>query len=551
MVLREAASLLQAANDSRARESFRTLRAILRTGKLEPDNRLFSTAIAKCMRAKDRRDAMALLREMPQPTIADYNAVLAGFGKADDLQRREIEEMVEQMAARNLRPDRTTYYALLSACVAIWDGKSAEGLLREAAGKMALEEGMWTLVITAYVKENDPENAERIYRELMTQDLRLNYLRQTEGKLIKAYEALRNGPGALRILKGMSDPNIIDCNMTLSAHLKRADREIKWEGIRQVMLIMQANNLQSNRSTYTTIMNAHAEDGNGRDAEAMLRNLGPVMLRDFRLWDICMLAYALAGDGRRAERLFREMQAHGIKPNPIGYRRVIKAYSKTGAWMECDRLFREMLGQIPELIPDTQTIDLMTSIYARINGGEGAVQLLEGTLSSSARTVWNVALGAVLEARNFPRAAALWRRMREQDPPITPTVEGCIQLISMFVEAGDMESASRCIDDTVEAGVFTRTAGYDRRWDELDFHFDAVVHPAYHASRSGITVALAVALLGYHLRKGSLRDTTHLIVGGGSGSGRIKEAVLQVLDLWQRPYVEAQRNPGRLVPLPS
>mmetsp|Transcript_1966 Transcript_1966/g.7483 ORF Transcript_1966/g.7483 Transcript_1966/m.7483 type:complete len:337 (+) Transcript_1966:1036-2046(+) len=217
---------------------------------------------------------------------------------------------MEKMLAAGVEPDAITYNSVIHANSVSGNVEGAERWLEEMR-RRGLETSVatFTAVIDACAKSGDVPRAERWMGRMLEQNVKPNVV--TFSAMIDACAKAGNVPRAEHWLERMTEQGI-----------------------------------KPNAHSFCTLINACAKAAGPNGAESAERWLDRSeeagVVNDVVIYSSVIDACGKAGDAERAMRVYRRMQANGIKPHIVALAALARPFAYRGDWIKVESIATEM-----------------------------------------------------------------------------------------------------------------------------------------------------------------------------------------------------------------
>jgi len=299
---------------------------------LSRDSSSFNAVIACHNRQGNFHAAERLVRFMCQygiePDVVTLAAAVHSFARGK--RPKKAEEMFEMILMRGqTRADVVSFNALIDAWVKAEDVQRAKYWL-ERMLEVGVEPTVisYTTVLNAYAKQGNIEAAEEIMEQMKSKQLEAN---------VVTYTALINA-------------------CVKAGDVLRAERFFGF---------MNAAGIEANAMTFSSVLNVCAKAGDYKRAEAWLEKMCCFVVPTEVCFNNVIDACAKAGQAARAEDWLWRIKgtSHGLSPTRQSFTAAAQGYAKSGAFLDVERLFRAMEAEGIRMDPFCLTVQL--SAYAR------------------------------------------------------------------------------------------------------------------------------------------------------------------------------------------
>ena len=389
-----------------------------------------------------------------------------------------VEKIETWKSSKRLQPDTKTYAMVMEAAARCTKDHSEGVLFAESLLERQLEESMtkfsmqptkfsFVTIMNGWVLSGRSEAPQKIEKWID----RLSTLHE-EGwpdlqPEISMYNILLNGwarvgnvKKAESLLQAMleneipAQPDLISFTSLLNAYAKKKDPNAT---VRAEALLEQMHELfqsgydiaKPNVVSYSTVIDAHARLGQGKQAEALLRKLeelyqktqDPDWKPDAEIYNTLILAYARSNQPDLADYVLQRMYKEGItKPNERSFNAVLSAWARAGAAEKAEEILTSMhelhVDGSLECKPTVVTYNTVLNSWAKSNRKdawkrcETILKHMEELSAAGEDEVkpntitWNTVLGCFAKAQQIHRAENLlddfttaWREQRVDGKP--------------------------------------------------------------------------------------------------------------------------------------
>lgn len=285
---------------------------------------IFSTNALVDMYAKagHLEHAITVFREIAQPDIVSWNAVIAGcvLNERHDL----ALELFMKMQKTATRPNMFTLSSTLKACAGTGN-KELGRQLHAILIKRNIESDMFVRVglIDTYSKCNLMVDAKMIFDMMRGKDL------IAWNALISGYSHNGDDKQAVKTFAEMHKKGIEFNQTTLSTTLKSTASLQAIKVCEQVHAHSTKSGIQSDTYVQNSLVDAYGKCGFLDDAVKIFRELST---RDLVAFTSLISAYAQHGHGEEALKLYLEMQEKGQKPDPFVCSSLLNACANLSAY---------------------------------------------------------------------------------------------------------------------------------------------------------------------------------------------------------------------------
>lgn len=297
--------------------------------------------------------ATKVFEEIPEPTIASFNAAISGFSRNGFF--KEAVKIFGLVGTRNLKPDSVTVSCLLSQC-----GDHKQGMqLHSWAIKSGVEADIYagTALLSMYLKCGDMISAERLYEWIPCKNV-VCYNSYMSG-------LFQNGIH-LRVLNMFNDmrrssnerPNSVTLISVAStcSNLKylRLGRQVHGYTVKV--------GLGFETKVGTSLVDMYSKCGSWGSAYAVFKELHSI--RNMVTWNSMIAGMMLNNQYEIAIELFGQLKDGGLKPDSTTWNSMINGFSQLGKEAEAFMFFRKMLsdGVMPSVKSITSLLPVCSAL---------------------------------------------------------------------------------------------------------------------------------------------------------------------------------------------
>jgi len=293
--------------------------------------RQFTKQIVACGKNQQLNHALDLLSQMEaqglNPDRIVYNALISACEK--DSRCEKALQLFDDMQRKGIAPDVITYNTLISAC--------RRGKAHEKALQLFMQmqsEGYtpdvitYSALISTYEASQQPEQAIDIFKMMLRQGLKPNVV--TYSTLINVCSKSRYPEKALDVFEHMQQQGLQPNVITYSALISACEKCKRPDAALMLFLEMQRAGLTPNIITYSCLISA-CEKGNkpemALEVFAAMQEQG--LQPDIIIYTVLISACEKCGQPERALELFQRMQRDGHEPNVMAYGSLVTALSRS------------------------------------------------------------------------------------------------------------------------------------------------------------------------------------------------------------------------------
>jgi pentatricopeptide repeat protein len=399
--------------------------------------------------AADLRGAWRFVTDMQANGISPNAVTCAILLKGTTQSVQEVSRVLVLIDAMAEPMDEVLFMAVAEACVRInrldMLTKQLERFRRQATQGLSAE--TYGSLIKAYGRTRDTKRVWELWGEMMGGAPQLTSV--TLGCMIEALVANGQSKEAWKLVKDMlSDPstqtlvNTVICSSILKGFAYSKDAE-------KVMTIykeMQARNIQPNKITFNTILNAFAQCGTMHHAPKLLQDMkmvSPPIEPDIVTYSTVVKGYCCEGSLDRALQVFEDMRQEGkCAPDEVMFNSLLAGCAKEFRLEDALQLLDDMRKS--GIAPSNYTLSQLVKLMCRCRRLEQAFTILED-ISNEYNFKINIQVYTCLIQGCFfhgqtDKALAVYDKIRKEElcpDALTYTVlaRGCLR-------AGDVAKAA-------------------------------------------------------------------------------------------------------------
>ncbi|KAI9125951.1 hypothetical protein K1719_003369 [Acacia pycnantha] len=347
--------------------------------------------------------ARSLFREISQPDLIAYNAMISGFTCNHETESavrlfREILASGERVGSSTivgLIPVSSPYGHLHLTC-------SFQGFCIKSG--IIPNPSVSTALTTVYNRLNEVDLARQLFDE-------------SPEKTLAAWNAMISGythngltDKAISLFQEMMTeftPNPVTITTILSACAQLGALSFgKW-----VHDLVKSKNLESNIYVSTALIDMYAKCGNISEARQLFDSM---IEKNTVTWNAMISGYGLHGYGHKALKLFHEMLHLGFHPTGVTFLSILYACSHAGLVREGDEIFHTMVNNY-RIEPITEHYACMVDILGRAGKLEEALEFIRRMPVEPGPAVWGTLLGACMIHKNMNIADMASKKLSEMD----------------------------------------------------------------------------------------------------------------------------------------
>jgi len=321
--------------------------AELERSGVQPDSVSYNLVIRACAKRGQVVAAEKWIRRMEssrvRATVCSYNTLLDTCAKADKAEA--CEQWLQHMLDRGVAPNVISYATAIHARARRGDVAAAEAWLSKmiAAGVQPDAVSYNSLIHACSVK-GAVEAAEHWLQEMQSRGLEMTVATYTAiiDACAKSGNVERAEVWFTHMVDSKVEPNVI----TYSALVDACGKTGNLERAEYWHAQMLERGIAPNAHSYTALINACAKRAGPGGAEAaeqwLDRSEQAGVVNDVVVYSSVIDACGKVGDAERALRVFRRMQARGLKPHVVAYAALARPYAYRGDWIKVESLAQGM-----------------------------------------------------------------------------------------------------------------------------------------------------------------------------------------------------------------
>jgi len=299
----------------------------------------FNTMVKALVRSEQFAKARTLMTEMTKeavpPNHVTYNELINGMARSAHTRKQDIWNVVDEMKATGITPNRVTCSILLKDLKAkspSSDVMRTMNLIKEMEEPM--DEVLLSSVVEACVRVGKPDLLTTQLAEITKSGHHIVNGAHTFGSLIKAYGHARDVDGAWRCWKEMRTRHITPTSITIGcmveAIVSNGDPEGAYDLIKQTQEDDACRD-QVNAVIYCSVLKGFAHEKKMERVWSVWQDmLQCKVVPSITTYNALIDACARNGSMDRIPQLLIDMKERGLKPNLITYSTVLKGHCLHG-----------------------------------------------------------------------------------------------------------------------------------------------------------------------------------------------------------------------------
>lgn len=343
---------------------------------------------------KDLKNARMFFDEMPERSVVSWNAMISGY--AQNGFTEQALSLFSEMLSAGIRPDETTWVAVISSCSSSGDPNLAGSVVNMVNAKgIRLNSFVKTALLDMYGKCGNLDMARKIFDEL---GVYRNLV--TWNAMIAAYTRAGDLASARELFYQMPEKNIISWNSMIAGCQQNgqsamaielfkemlANKGLRPDEITMVSVIsacghlgalelgnwvvefLTENQMKLSISGYNSLIYMYSKCGSMGQAKKIFQEMGT---RDVISYNALITGFAAYGNGIEAVALLSKMKQESIEPDRITYIGILTACSHSGSLEEGRKVFESTQA------PDVDHYACMVDLYCRVGKLDEAKRLID------------------------------------------------------------------------------------------------------------------------------------------------------------------------------
>lgn len=417
------------------------LHADARRKCLDSDAFVGNTLVHLFVRCGKYIEAEAVFAELCQRDVVSWTVMLRAY--IEQGQARKALQLYQQMQKEGVSPDERTFVNVLQACCKF---SNEESEVEESVIQVALEMGkalhsdalergfdhsmyFGSILVNLYGQCGSISEAEYSFKRLSQPDA------IAHSAMLSAYVEENQGENALQLYKQMLTQGVNIDDATQGCMLRSCSTTGSLEDCRHLhhSILWTMDNL--NPLLATGLIHAYASCASSSDAEAMLNSL---LASDVVSWNALMAGFVQAGDYDVAFQKFEDMLAAGVNPNEVTFLPLLSACCQIGLTQKGVKYF-ESMSEVYHVTPKIHHYGSIIDLLGRAGDFNRIEELLSTMQMQPDLAMWLGLLGACRVHGNVD----LGKLSYDHAVRIQPKQAAAYVLMSnMYVDAGMQDQAS-------------------------------------------------------------------------------------------------------------
>jgi pentatricopeptide repeat protein len=224
--------------------------------------------------------------------------------------------------------------------------------------------------------------------------------------------------------------------------------KLEWKKALKLYTEMKQKGVQANQSTYIALFSALAQGKQAVEASVILIEMKKGVTPNVTAYNSAIHVYVRSENLTEAEKLFREMEDQGVKPNVVTYNTLMKGYKHQ--WKKALELYEDMKKQ--QVQANGYTYSALFSALAQGKQREKAFVIFQDIKKEGITpdvNVYNSMIDLCVRSENLTEAEKLFREMEDQG--VKPDVVTYTTLMKGYKH--NWEKALKLYEDMKKQGV--------------------------------------------------------------------------------------------------
>ncbi|GAB4859766.1 Pentatricopeptide repeat-containing protein At2g27610 [Ancistrocladus abbreviatus] len=318
--------------------------------------------------------------------VVSWTAMITGY-----LQNEEKEKAVNlflEMTRAGIRPNHFTYSTILTAYPCILPFQVHAEVIKT---NYENSPSVGTALLDTYVKTGNTNEAAKVFEIIGKKDI------VAWSAMVAGYAQIGDTEGAINIFRELTKEGIWPNEFTFSSVINACAAPIAAaEQGKQFHAFSIKSGFSNALCVSSALVTMYAKRGNIRNANEVFNGQGE---RDLVSWNSMISGFAQHGYGKKALKIFKEMQRQKMEMDGITFIGVISACTHAGLVVEGEKYFDLMIKE-HHLSPTMEHYSCMVDLYSRAGKLDKAFKLINGMPFLAGATVWRTLLGACHVHRN-------------------------------------------------------------------------------------------------------------------------------------------------------
>ncbi|CAM6113445.1 unnamed protein product [Calypogeia fissa] len=417
---------------------------------LESDVRVGNVLVHMYAKSGSIDDARLVFDRMEKRDIITWTGIIGGL--AEHGYGHEAFRLFLQMREEGFEPDGRTYVSILNPSASV----GALGWVKEVHGyatKAGLQSDVrvTNALIHMYAKSGSIDDARLVFGKMEKRDV------YTWTVMVGALAEHGCGHEAYRLYLNMRQEGFEPDAIIYMSILNPSASAGALEWVKEVHGHACKAGLESDVRVASALVHMYAKCGSIDEARLVFDRMEK---RDVYTWNIMIGGLGEHGCGHEAVKIFRKMNADGVKPDGASFATVLSACCHAGLLDEGRRLFLSMqdFGVDPSIVHYTCMVDLI----GRAGHLEEAQRFISDMPVEPNRITWGALLGACRTYGNVELGELAANELLKLEPN---DASAYVLLSNIYAAAGKWEKVSAVRIMMQKRGV-QKDPG--RSWIEVD-----------------------------------------------------------------------------------
>ncbi|CAN8266727.1 unnamed protein product [Cochlearia groenlandica] len=320
-----------------------------------------TSLVSMYMKVKKSRDALKVLDEMPERSIASVNAAISGL--LENGFSREAFRMFGEARLSGLATNSVTVASVLGGCRDIEGGKQMHCLAMKSGFEMDVYVG--TSLVSMYSRCGEWILAAKMFEKVPYKSV-VTYNAFISGLMENGVSHLV--PTVFHLMRKFlsEEPNAVTFINAISACTSLVNIEYG----RQIHGIVMKKRFQFDTMVVTALIDMYSKCCCWKSAYIVFTEVKDV--RNLISWNSIISGMMINGQHEVAVELFEQLDSEGLEPDSATWNSLISGFSQLGKVIEAFKFFEKMLSvvMVPSVKCLTSLLSACSDIWALKNGKE-------------------------------------------------------------------------------------------------------------------------------------------------------------------------------------
>lgn len=352
----------------------------------------------KCGRA---RDAWTAFDHMLDRDVVSWNTVIAACA----LHGMNVEafQIFVSMGGSRIKPNKTTFVSLLSACTSLTQGMQMHASIIEVGFELDVFVG--TAVVSMYGKCGSFKDAKSSFSNMAEQNV------ISWNVMIAVYAQHAQGKEALELCEAMQLRGLVPSNVTIVTILDVCAEQGWLSEAHRVHVRVLNSGLGPGIAVGNALVNTYGKCGN---TECARREFDKLQIRDVISWTSIITAYAQDGKDLEALQMFEQMQREGVLPDEVTYISVLYTCASQSKLAVGEEIYSCLMKKGYE--SDIALGTALINMYGRCGKLDVARRIFDRLLHKN-MVSWTVMIAAHAYHGQGKEALQFYQQMRQEFVP--------------------------------------------------------------------------------------------------------------------------------------